>query len=134
MRGLLQISLDVVEHIKWLDLRGVIPDNVTCLAYQEFSKVPAYLISVKGAVRAKELIDGMSVFTINVNFAEHWEFNAIRFRGKSLYFGISPGFLSSKLVRWEGKNFKALVFIVETDKLLIVRVGVLSATRNIDNK
>jgi len=81
------------------------------------------------------LEDGMSVFAINVNFAEHWEFNAIGF-DKSFYFGIRSGFLGSKFVRWKRENFKAtpLIFIVETDKLLVVGVGVPSATRNVNNK
>lgn len=78
----------------------------------------------------------MSVFAVDVDFAEHGEFCAILFRGERFDLGLRPGLFTCELVAGEGKNFEITLgeFIVKADKLLIVSVGETSATRYIYDK
>lgn len=78
----------------------------------------------------------MRIFSVDINFAEHWERSAIFFLCECLDLSFAFGLLVMKLIAGKCENLESTVLILfpQADELCIIRFGLTSATRNVDDQ
>ena len=119
----------------------MIRNNLSFSIYQELCEVPrddiglVWTFIVKRAMTAQELINGMSIRSIDLDLWHHGELNTICSRCPLFDLSIRLWFLSFKLVAGESKDFETLlpILLMDLHHFLVVLVCQASLCRHIDD-
>ena len=125
----------------WVCLRTPVSNDLALSVHKELCEVPWNLTGnfilcvVKLAVDSEELVNGISIFSVDVAFLEHLPFCAESLR-ECFDLCVGPGLLLAELVARKSKNFETLVSILRVDggHLLVVFSGESSLGGYIDDK
>ena len=136
-----QLPYDMLLDLVWVSLRTPVSNDPALVVHEEFGEVPRDLLGcfvcrvVKLAVESQELVDRMSIHSVNVGFFKHLPFSAKRLR-ECFDLCVAPGFLAHELVARESENLETLVPIlrVDADQLLVAFLGQSSLASYIDDK
>ncbi len=126
----------------WIRLGSPVLHDLSLFVDEELSEVPRDLTSylfifvVKFTVSSEELVNGVSVWPVYLNFREHWELNAVCVCCECFDLRFWARLLFSELVAGERQNLEALapILLVDLHHPFVVFVCQTSLSGNIDHE